>query len=516
MEGEERTEELRKRYDLLEGDRKAFFEATQMKLRQNKDLIADLKEENMQLKTALLQLQAERGQKNPALIIEADIRRSDETVCRLRKSIDVEKHRTQAIRSEMTKIAEEQQRVDIEASDPRNTDTGVGQKMKVLEDGLDKATIRYNEAKSMQKTYNQIVECLRSERVSFDSQLAELENSCQAAESELNELGTLRDNATFAVDQLRIQLSDAMESVEQERIRRERALEQRRRDVEQLMELEDVYKDREEVRKNAHLIRAANESAQMNTARPAQNLEAVSKSSMYKDVMTRIADATGVQSVDEIVRKLQTREQTKADLERMASEAQSNIDALSSQCEEIRHKLEDAKFSGESGAPSMRRTIEEVESRIAQARQKADTARDRNKAVKALSVDISAGVDHLAGLVRNVRVPEGVEVDGDIPSLKLFALKIAGICEFMSKYHAAKPEEETTEDIAPLALDDSADSSGNEDAEARAIEEEDEGEGEEHDSQFDSEFESDHEEEATEHEEEGPGAESDEGKIEES
>ena len=42
----------------------------------------------------------------------------------------------------------------------------------MLENRLDKALIKYNEAQSIKKTYEQIVKRLREERIGFDHQLA--------------------------------------------------------------------------------------------------------------------------------------------------------------------------------------------------------------------------------------------------------------------------------------------------------------------------------------------------------
>lgn len=44
--------------------------------------------------------------------------------------------------------------------------------IRVLENRLDKVMIKYNEAQSVQKTYEEVLKRLREERVGYDSQLA--------------------------------------------------------------------------------------------------------------------------------------------------------------------------------------------------------------------------------------------------------------------------------------------------------------------------------------------------------
>jgi hypothetical protein len=60
--------------------------------------------------------------------------------------------------------------------------------IRVMENRLDKAMIKYNEAMSIRKTYEIIVKRLREERVGYDSQLLAIERSLKGKESDLAEL----------------------------------------------------------------------------------------------------------------------------------------------------------------------------------------------------------------------------------------------------------------------------------------------------------------------------------------
>ena len=46
--------------------------------------------------------------------------------------------------------------------------------IRILENRLDKVMIKYNEAQSIQQTYEQVVKRLKEERVGYDSQLASI------------------------------------------------------------------------------------------------------------------------------------------------------------------------------------------------------------------------------------------------------------------------------------------------------------------------------------------------------
>lgn len=51
------------------------------------------------------------------------------------------------------------------------SDVTVQQHIRMLENRLDKALIKYNEAQSIKRTYEQIVRRLREERITFDNQV---------------------------------------------------------------------------------------------------------------------------------------------------------------------------------------------------------------------------------------------------------------------------------------------------------------------------------------------------------
>jgi hypothetical protein len=54
--------------------------------------------------------------------------------------------------------------------------------IRILENRLDKVMIKYNEAQSIKKTYEQIVKRLKEERVGYDNQLAAIESSLKGKE----------------------------------------------------------------------------------------------------------------------------------------------------------------------------------------------------------------------------------------------------------------------------------------------------------------------------------------------
>lgn len=88
--------------------------------------------------------------------------------------------------------------LELEARRPTAEDSPLTRKIRMLENRLDKAMIKYNEAQSIKKTYEQIVKRLTEERVGFDNQLSAIERTLAAKQHDYEELLLLSGDATHA------------------------------------------------------------------------------------------------------------------------------------------------------------------------------------------------------------------------------------------------------------------------------------------------------------------------------
>merc|ERR1711972_596791 len=62
MTPEEQLEDLQRRFQLLEGERKATYETAKLNIQQNKEIIKQMKEENKMLRQQIAQLRNEKPQ----------------------------------------------------------------------------------------------------------------------------------------------------------------------------------------------------------------------------------------------------------------------------------------------------------------------------------------------------------------------------------------------------------------------------------------------------------------------
>jgi hypothetical protein len=218
----------------------------------------------------------------------------------------------------------------------------------MLENRLDKAMVKYNEAQSIRKTYEQIVKRLKDERVGFDSQLGALERTFHAKSRDYEELLLLGADANHARDVAKAELDRARTGYEEERRRRETELRERHQELALRRQTSDLVAQREQ--RKAELKAVARSKAegyeegwgegegalrqaatvnQMTAQRiAAERTEHKAKIDIFEQAFRKIKDATGVSDVNEVIQKIVSQEGTTENLMLLTKENQAKIRTL--------------------------------------------------------------------------------------------------------------------------------------------------------------------------------------------
>jgi chromosome segregation ATPase len=192
------VEDLRERMKLLQGDRRANIEIVQANKDSNKDEISRLRGDNKELRVKIGSIQ--RAGSTGGEATEGDLQGMRVDAMRLRKHYDTLRLECASNKKELQELKDEVQSLDLEARRPNQEDSPLTRNIRMLENRLDKAMIKYNEAQSIRKTYEQIVKRLQDERIGFDSQLGALERTLGAKQRDYEELILLSGDANHARD----------------------------------------------------------------------------------------------------------------------------------------------------------------------------------------------------------------------------------------------------------------------------------------------------------------------------
>merc|ERR1719238_2647979 len=225
--------------------------------------------------------------------------------------------------------------------------------IRVLENRLDKAMIKYNEAQSIRKTYEQIVKRLKEERVGFDTQLAAIERTLKAKEHDYEELLLLSHDAYHAKEMAQAELHRFEQGVMEERNQRDKEVQEKKALVQQRVEMNQRLEQRERMLKKQQDLDRADQrhlketsaTADVTTVSNDFAQEEQQKLSDYAEAFHRIKEATGVKDVKDVIQKFLTQEDTHKNLTGLTRQNQSRIDHLMEERRKVRLQVEELKFS---------------------------------------------------------------------------------------------------------------------------------------------------------------------------
>eukprot|EP00828_Plagiopyla_frontata_P042076 TRINITY_DN6190_c0_g1_i4.p2 TRINITY_DN6190_c0_g1~~TRINITY_DN6190_c0_g1_i4.p2 ORF type:complete len:414 (-),score=117.33 TRINITY_DN6190_c0_g1_i4:60-1301(-) len=268
--------------------------------------------------------------------------------------------------------------------------------IRILENRLDKVMIKFNEAQSIKKTYEQIVKRLKEERVGYDNQLAAIERSLKGKEHDFEELLLLAHDATHAKELAQAELKKYEHKKAAVRELRKNYLDEKWKSINAreaaIQKLEIHEKEQpERVEKqqiNQNLSPMANEQ-QMNMDTNLQK----QKLADYQEAFRKLYEATGVTDVNEIIQKFKTQDETRKQLNDLQQDNAEKIEQLQNESIKLKNELNDLKYEG--GETLTRKQIDEIENNVQNAINKCERAKLKYERSSKILVNAKAGIEHL-------------------------------------------------------------------------------------------------------------------------
>jgi len=407
MTPEEQLEDLTRRFQLLEGERKATYETAKLNIQQNKEIIKQMKEENKLLRQQIAQLRNEKPQST-----EKQLENKMQEVQVLQRKYDTLKSENNKKRTTLDELDGKLNLLATDAKLPTTEASPEMRQIRVLENRLDKAMIKYNEAQSIRKTYEAIVKRLQEERIGFDNQLAAIERTLKAKERDYEELLLLSHDAYHAKEMAQAELHRFEQGVMEERNQRDKEVQEKKLLVQQRVEMNQRLEQRERMLKKQQDLDRAGErqlkemSATSDLTAGINNdyaAEERQKLSDYEEAFHRIKEATGVSDVNEVIQKFLTQEDTHRNLTNLTKENQSKIDNLSEERRRLRLQVEELKFSS-GGNVGRRQVIDDFETHLSEATEKFERNRGKFERIAKMLIGMKAGIDHLGDKLQPIKL----------------------------------------------------------------------------------------------------------------
>jgi len=332
----------------------------------------------------------------------------------LRKSYDDLKLKSTRQRLELENLRDSVKDLELDSQRPHMEDNEYTRTIRSLENKLDKSMIKYNEAQSIRKTYEQIVRRLKEERVGFDNQLAAIERTLSAKQRDFEELMLLAGDANHARETALGELDRVRAGYEEERKRRERDLRERHQVVQLRRQMLERMKHREKIRQqllnekdnspDKHAMLAANASQQK--LAQTEKLETRNKIDIFENAFRKIKEATGVSDVNEVIQKIVSQESTTENLISLTRENQGKIEALNELRRKVKMSVEEVKYSGVGGG-HRRKTVDDHEDQLATAGARLERCKIKYDRLSKLITAMKAGIGHLQEKLEAVREEVG-------------------------------------------------------------------------------------------------------------
>lgn len=375
-------EETSRKMALLEGDRRAYQESAQAAAKTNSQKINDIRKENKALVARLRALKdpvTSGPIGGPKAVQLLDLKVSEQI-----KKHNALRHQAATKIKRLEELDKKQQHLQM--SDGSAKGAGAeSQNLRELENRLDKALIKAQEAQFVGKTYKQIITKLQQDRLSFDGRINALEKTVTARKSDnvrleamLSDAITARDTARTELAQVEAETQSARHSREQEKRTLQSLAEERRRHheaMEKRLRLASVGESKEDF---------GQPLPQDQTLRLAA----------YERIMQKLKDAAGVADPDEVMARFSGQGQTAQHLAQLLQQNTETHARLKEEFDAASAQLDKAQYNAGASGPA-RQQVTQSQERLQQVTSRLVSARAEAEGAHKLLAVVRAGVDNL-------------------------------------------------------------------------------------------------------------------------
>ncbi|XP_052790334.1 outer dynein arm-docking complex subunit 3-like [Mya arenaria] len=439
---QDQIDEIKSKINLLEGDRKAYYETSQFAMKKNRESILKLRKENKELRKKLSDsLSQDQHVINKAFQEHPTERAAmknktgrqaitvmDYKVCDTVKRLNALRHQTATKQKKLEDLQTQYNQMQQDASEAVATDKGESsdaQQMRYLENSYDKTRLKIDEATHLRRIYEDIKKKLEVEAEKFPSILDAMEQEIQLTRTELKELKAMHDDAQISKEAAQSELQKHEKVVYAERKQRE-------------IELAKMKKEAEEKKMQHERIErriAQRSSIQQDDLSPPekqtlQGEEQQQKITTYEEAFKEIKEATGVSDTMEVVHRFENQKETTRHLEELKKDNEKQIIRLKEDKEKLQMEFEEMKYSGDAKLSGGERMLEEFQAHLHSEEERREQADEKlHKASKNL-VAVKAGVEHLADKLYHLKANKGHVPQAQIaPSSDEYVLDQLSTCE---------------------------------------------------------------------------------------
>lgn len=228
-------------------------------------------------------------------------------------------------------------------------------RIKLLENKLDKAMIKYNEAMSIRRTYEQILNRLKEERAGYDNQISAIQKSLKSKEHDCQEFSLLLQDAKQAKSYSELLLKNTKLSKEAFEQHFEQLIKAHEMETKNELRHEKMEENKRKTEKIEARRTLSDESLNIKNA---HNNELEKRVREYEEADKLIRETTGADDINEICQKYSNLRETKDKLKKERKDLEKLCETLAKKKDDLVNELNKLKYQGQDEIT--RKEIEDV------------------------------------------------------------------------------------------------------------------------------------------------------------
>lgn len=396
----------------MEVNRKTYAEDSTNTIRMQRQQIDKLKKDNERLKEdlALETRQAKQANNQSA---SAQIAKLQDQADMYARKIDQERRRIEQLDTQIKKMEEQvlKQRKDmggVNAS--QESSQHVQKEIKRLENRLDKALVKFNEALAHNKHLRETIDNLRRERVVFDGIYKKLERELNEKKQKMAEIIEISNAAYEARDKAQAEMIALKAQADEEQTKFESDWSQLGQLIEKDRRMRDFMKQKEREKGDNRGEDSALEEEQKLRKRVSKGAWGIAKDKAnihlsqekvqsYEEAFAKIQKATKITDIDLLVQTFISAEDQNFSLFNYVNDKSNEIERLEDQIAAIKVEIKKYKGTGNTGDDKRKKIIADLETKLGTTGSKADKFEDKyataSKTIEALKKGIQSVYDKI-------------------------------------------------------------------------------------------------------------------------
>lgn len=403
-------QKLQRQYRIMEGDRKAYSEESRIIISKQRTSIEKLKRDNQNLQNELrlLETRNDDRRRNGIQSKKAEFM-SDQAESFQRK--------IKQILSEILGLDNEIANVDRDIDQFRallggvnagmqNSDS-IEKQIRVLENRLDKALIKFNKSLAVNKRLRATIDNLRRERLVFDNIYRKFEKELMEQKKQMAEIIEMSNAAYEARDEAQARIIALREKAEKEHQAYVQEMKELDRALEQDRRLKDFMAtkaaDRMDNMDGAQKKQLNNKETFANKF-PSQ--DALTESlETYEKAFAEIRKVTGTNDIGELVQRFKAVEDHNFSLFNYVNEVNNEIEKMAEEIVSIQTRTDSLRVGNVAAEEERKRTISKLEESLNTSKEKAKVYEDQYLHTTQLLDDLRKGIERVMTLFSQTVLP---------------------------------------------------------------------------------------------------------------